>query len=88
MCLLRVPAGAPGAARNQPQHRKGLLAHGDANVCGRGRPFEQQRWCSDKDENFNVPRVQVPNNWVLGFWVIVIIVQVLGKFMIIRYLDP
>ena len=33
-------------------------------------------------------RVQVPNNWVLGFFVIVIIVQVLGKYMIIRYLDP
>ena len=24
----------------------------------------------------------------LGFWVIVIIVQVSGKYMIIRYLDP
>ena len=33
-------------------------------------------------------RVQVPNNLVLGFWVIVIIVQVLGKYMIIGYLDP
>ena len=33
-------------------------------------------------------RVHVPNNLVLGFWVIVIIVQVLGKYMIIRYLDP
>ena len=33
-------------------------------------------------------RVHVPNNWVLGFSVIVIIVQVLGKSMIIRYLDP
>ena len=33
-------------------------------------------------------RVQVPKNWVLGIWVIVIIVQVLGKYMIIRYLDP
>ena len=33
-------------------------------------------------------RVHVPNNWVLGFWVIVIIVQALGKYMIIRYLDP
>ena len=33
-------------------------------------------------------RVQVPNNWVLGFWVIVIMVQVLGKYMIIKYLDP
>ena len=26
----------------------------------------------------------VPNNWVLGVWVIVIIVHVLGKYMIIR----
>ena len=33
-------------------------------------------------------RVHVPNNLVLGIWVIVIIVQVLGKYMIIRYLDP
>ena len=33
-------------------------------------------------------RVHVPNNQVLGFWVIVIIVQVLGKYMIIGYLDP
>ena len=33
-------------------------------------------------------RVHVPNNEVLGFWVIVVIVQVLGKYMIIRYLDP
>ena len=33
-------------------------------------------------------RVQVPNNSVLGFWVIVIVVQVLGKYMIIKYLDP
>ena len=33
-------------------------------------------------------RVHVPNNWVLGIWVILIIVQVLGKYMIIRYLDP
>ena len=33
-------------------------------------------------------RVHVPNNWVLGFWVIVIIVQVLGKYMIIKCLDP
>ena len=33
-------------------------------------------------------RVQVSNTYVLGSWVIVIIVQVLGKRMIIRYLDP
>ena len=33
-------------------------------------------------------RVHVPNNWVLGIWVIVIIVQVLGEHMMIRYLDP
>ena len=32
--------------------------------------------------------VHVPNNWVLRVLVIVIIVQVLGKYMIIRYLDP
>ena len=30
----------------------------------------------------------MPNNLVLGNWVIVIIVLVLGKFMIIWYLDP
>ena len=33
-------------------------------------------------------RVHVPNNWVLGIWVIVIMVQALGKYMIIGYLDP
>ena len=33
-------------------------------------------------------RVQAPNNQVLGFRVIVMIVQVLGKCMIIRCLDP
>ena len=33
-------------------------------------------------------RVQVPNNQVLGLWVIGNIVQVLGTYMIIRYLDP
>ena len=33
-------------------------------------------------------RVHVPNNWVLRIWVIVIIVLVLGKYMIIWYLDP
>ena len=32
-------------------------------------------------------RVHVPNNLVLGFWVMVVIVQVLGRYMIIRYLD-
>ena len=30
----------------------------------------------------------MPNNWVPGFWAIVIIVQVVGRYMIIRYLDP
>ena len=29
----------------------------------------------------------MPNNLVLGFWAIVILVQVLGKYMIIGYLD-
>ena len=30
----------------------------------------------------------MPNNLVLGFWVIVFIVQALGKYAMIRYLDP
>ena len=30
----------------------------------------------------------VPNNLLLGIWVIVITVQILGKYMIIGYLDP
>ena len=33
-------------------------------------------------------RVHVSNSWVLGIWVIVIIEQVWGKYMIIGYLDP
>ena len=33
-------------------------------------------------------RVQVPNNLVLGLWVTDILVQVLGKHMILRYFDP
>ena len=33
-------------------------------------------------------RVHVPNTKVLRIWVIVIVVQVLGKYRIIGYLDP
>ena len=33
-------------------------------------------------------RVHVPNNWVLGIWIIVTIVQVWDKYMIIGYLEP
>ena len=33
-------------------------------------------------------RIHVSNNQVLGIWVLVIMVQVLGKYMTIRYLDP
>ena len=33
-------------------------------------------------------RVHVGNNDVFGCWVIGIMVQALGKYMIIRYLDP
>ena len=33
-------------------------------------------------------RVHVPNNWVPRVLVMVIIVEVLGKYMIIEYLDP
>ena len=32
-------------------------------------------------------RVQVTNNLVLGCWVAVITVQVLGRYVIVRYLD-
>ena len=33
-------------------------------------------------------RVHVSNNYVFGSGVIVIMVKVLGKYMVIRYLDP
>ena len=33
-------------------------------------------------------RVQASNNWVLGAWLIIVVVQVLGRYMNIRYLDP
>ena len=33
-------------------------------------------------------RVQASNNYVLRFWVIVIVAQVLDKYKILRYLDP
>ena len=33
-------------------------------------------------------RVHVPNNGVLGIWVIKIVVQVWGKYTFIGYLDP
>ena len=38
--------------------------------------------------NYLALRVHVPNNWVLRVLVIAIVVQVLGKYMTIRYLDP
>ena len=45
----------------------------------------------DSDDHYTPSpalRVQVPNNSVLGFWGIVIVVEVLGKYMMTRYLDP
>ena len=39
-------------------------------------------------EHYITLRVQVPNNLVLGFWVRIFLVQVLGKYIIVRYLDP
>ena len=33
-------------------------------------------------------RVHVHNYLVLGMWVIMVVVQLLGKYMIIGYLDP
>ena len=44
--------------------------------------------CMDSPLSLLSPRVQVPNNWVLGILVIVILVQVQGKYMITGYLDP
>ena len=40
---------------------------------------------SPRDSGFR--GVHVPTNWVLGFWGIVTILQVLGQYMIIRHLD-
>ena len=49
-------------------------------------PPLRPKLCSQK---FQLPqRVQVLNNEVLEFGVIVIIVQVLGKSIVTRYLDP
>ena len=48
--------------------------------------FKVVTWgCPSKTQRV---QVQVPNKQVLGFWVVVSIVQVLGKYMIISYLDP
>ena len=40
------------------------------------------------NKSYGPLKVHVPNNWVLRVLVIVIIVQVLGNYMIIGYLDP
>ena len=32
--------------------------------------------------------VPVHHNWILGIWVVVSVVPVLGKYVIIEYLDP
>ena len=30
----------------------------------------------------------MPHNWVLGIWVKVLLIHILGKYMVIKYLDP
>ena len=46
-------------------------------------------WVDPRPSNSDyAQRVQLPNNEVLGIRVVVILVQVLGKHMIIGYLDP
>ena len=35
-----------------------------------------------------IPEGPSPYDWVPGFWATGIIVQVLGKYMILRYTDP
>ena len=44
--------------------------------------------CNEASKRILTQRVHVPNNLVLGIWVIGTIVLVLGKYMIIGYLDP
>ena len=44
--------------------------------------------CRPDAEKYRTLRIQVPHNKVLTIWVIAIVVQVLGKYMIIGYLDP
>ena len=58
------------------------------NACMKQMPWpwlESQTPLLEIEDN---QRVQVLHNQVLGFWVIRIIVQFLGMYMIIRYLDP
>ena len=56
---------------------------------GLGQSGFREKGLGVRDEGCGVTqRVQVPNNKVLGSRLIVIAVQVLGKYMIIGYLDP
>ena len=48
--------------------------------------FQAMQWLTSAQPL--TQRVHVPNNQVLGIWVPVILVQVLGKYIIIGYLDP
>ena len=41
-----------------------------------------------KKWKYDTLRVHVPNSWVLGLLVLAIVVLVLGKYMIIGYLNP
>ena len=51
-------------------------------------PYSTYSSCCARSQETLSQRVQVPNNCVLGFGVIVIRVQVLSKYMIVGYLDP
>ena len=79
---IKMPTGASALDSTHPCH----VPERDHEVLGLeslGRPsaFPENR------RNHLTLRVQVPNNYVLGIWVIVIIAQTLGKHMIIGYLD-
>ena len=50
-------------------------------------PFTAWAWFRGLGWGSTSQRVHVPNNLALGIWVIVAIVLVLGKYMIIGYLD-
>ena len=63
------------------------MAWGEENYGGDCSAVQAGQW-PGLPKSYTSLRVHVSNNWVLRVLVIVIMVQVLGKYMIIRYLGP
>ena len=59
-----------------------------SNISIRHTQIQSSSGVASKVRATIILRVQVPDNQVLGYWVIVVIVQVLGKYRIVGYLDP